>query len=63
MSTVQLPPADTEPGEHDVRGEAENLPRCTVCSHRLADHDAISLRYCQATQVQALPRNCICRVQ
>ena len=34
--------------------------RCTVCNHDLADHDRISLRFCQATQTQAFSRNCIC---
>jgi hypothetical protein len=33
---------------------------CDACGHPLASHDAISLRYCQATQAQALTRNCIC---
>lgn len=41
--------------------EAEGVPRCAVCEHLLAEHDPIGLRYCQATQAQALPRNCICR--
>ena len=35
--------------------------RCIVCEHALADHDAISNRYCQATQAHALSRDCICR--
>jgi hypothetical protein len=35
--------------------------RCTVCSHNIEDHDAISVRFCQATQAQAVSRNCICR--
>ena len=34
--------------------------RCAVCEHALADHDVISRRYCEATQANALPRNCIC---
>lgn len=41
--------------------EADDAPRCAVCEHLLAEHDPIGLRYCQATQAQALPRNCICR--
>ena len=44
-------------------GGGEDDPRCAVCSHQLAGHDPIGLRYCQATQDQALPRNCICRDQ
>ena len=47
--------------ERDVSGEVDDRPRCAMCAHRLADHDAIGLRYCQATQAQALARNCICR--
>ncbi len=35
--------------------------RCTVCEHSLVAHDPISLRYCRATQTQALTRGCICR--
>jgi hypothetical protein len=34
---------------------------CAVCAHHLADHDAIGLRYCRATQAQVLSRGCICR--
>jgi hypothetical protein len=48
-----------DPIETTVEGQEE--PRCVACSHELANHDAIGLRYCQATQAQALPRNCICR--
>jgi hypothetical protein len=41
--------------------DADRDQRCAVCDHNLADHDAISHRYCQATQAQALMRKCICR--
>jgi hypothetical protein len=34
---------------------------CAVCEHQLADHDATALRYCRATQAQALSRGCVCR--
>jgi hypothetical protein len=57
-------PSITRPRE--TSGEVDSgqdEPRCAVCSHRLTDHDVIGLRYCQATQAQALPRNCICRGQ
>lgn len=37
--------------------------RCAVCEHALSDHDAIGTRYCQATQAQALSRDCICRAK
>ena len=33
---------------------------CTVCPHPLAAHDAISLRFCQATQAAAATRGCVC---
>jgi hypothetical protein len=35
--------------------------RCAVCDHDMDAHDAIGRRYCEATQAQALGRNCICR--
>lgn len=35
--------------------------RCAVCEHEIEVHDAIGRRYCEATQAQALGRNCICR--
>ena len=41
--------------------DVDDPSACAVCAHRLDDHDATGLRYCQATQAQALPRNCICR--
>jgi hypothetical protein len=48
--------------QRDTNGEAgTGEPRCAVCDHRLTEHDPIGLRYCQATEAQALPRNCICR--
>lgn len=33
---------------------------CSVCQHELSRHDAISLRFCQASESRALTRNCIC---
>jgi hypothetical protein len=41
--------------------DVEERLRCAVCDHDLRDHDAISHRYCHATQAQALPRKCICQ--
>ena len=35
--------------------------RCTVCGHETSRHDAVSERFCQATQAKALSRPCICR--
>jgi len=32
-----------------------------MCAHDMDAHDAIGRRYCEATQAQALSRNCICR--
>jgi hypothetical protein len=34
---------------------------CAVCPHPLAAHDAISSRFCQATQAAAATRGCVCR--
>ena len=37
---------------------------CAVCPHPLADHDRISLRFCQATQpsgsAAGTTRGCVC---
>jgi hypothetical protein len=33
---------------------------CAVCPHALATHDAISVRFCQATQAAATTRGCVC---
>jgi hypothetical protein len=33
---------------------------CIVCPHAPADHDRISLRFCQATQAAAMSRGCVC---
>lgn len=57
------PPATRQSDPIESAGGGEEEARCVVCSHQRADHDPIGLRYCQATQAQALPRNCICRDQ
>jgi hypothetical protein len=49
--------AATPSGALDI----EERPRCAACDHDLHHHDAISHRYCQATQAHALPRKCICQ--
>ena len=33
---------------------------CSACPHPLAAHDAISLRFCQATTAGAATRGCVC---
>ncbi|MBY3551822.1 RGCVC family protein [Modestobacter lapidis] len=40
---------------------AAPAPSCVACPHLRADHDAIGLRYCQATVTSALTRGCVCR--
>jgi hypothetical protein len=37
-------------------------PRCGVCPHPVADHDAIALRFCRATMAAAIDRGCACQV-
>ena len=36
-------------------------PRCDVCPHPVADHDAIGLRFCRATRNAGTGRGCACR--
>jgi hypothetical protein len=38
----------------------EEVGGCAVCPHDLAAHDAIALRFCQATQATATTRGCVC---
>jgi hypothetical protein len=54
------PPLPLERAASGLRDDDAYQPLCAVCDHDLADHDAIGLRYCQATQAQALARKCIC---
>jgi hypothetical protein len=55
------PPLPRERAAHDGERDGEvHEPACAVCDHDLADHDPIGLRYCRATQAQALARKCIC---
>jgi hypothetical protein len=42
------------------RSAVVEQPTCAVCPHPLAAHDAISLRFCQATQAHAVTRGCVC---
>jgi hypothetical protein len=45
-----------------VRSEvADAAGRCPACPHATADHDAISLRYCSASQaIGTSSRGCVC---
>ncbi len=36
-------------------------PRCDVCPHPVAAHDAIALRFCRATLAASIDRGCVCR--
>ncbi|SOD74602.1 hypothetical protein SAMN05892883_3788 [Jatrophihabitans sp. GAS493] len=40
---------------------AEATVACPVCQHSLANHDVIGQRFCKATQLNAMSRQCICR--
>jgi hypothetical protein len=53
MTTIQVQ-------SDDVSADVGSV-RCAVCDHDVDAHDAIGRRYCEATQAQALGRNCICR--
>lgn len=33
---------------------------CAVCPHPMTSHDAISLRFCQATRAGSASRGCVC---
>ena len=60
MSAPPLPTLDDR-----VRVEADEAAeaagRCPACPHAVAEHDAISLRYCSASQAMATSsRGCVC---
>jgi hypothetical protein len=40
--------------------EPTTSPTCESCSHPVAKHDLIAIRYCRATADSALIRACIC---
>jgi hypothetical protein len=42
------------------RTVVEETGACAVCPHPVASHDAISLRFCHATQAAAVTRGCVC---
>ena len=42
------------------RPERAPEPMCGVCPHPLSHHDAISLRFCRATETSSLDRGCVC---
>ncbi len=50
-------PTTQAPSSHR---EDDGSAQCDACEHELADHDAIGLRFCRATQEQALTRSCLC---
>ena len=46
--------------DRDAPVAVEQADRCPVCPHPVADHDAISLRYCAASQRLATAQGCVC---
>ncbi len=44
-------------GRHEERA----VTTCPVCPHRLAEHDALGRRFCDATREVGWRRGCICR--
>ena len=55
---LDAPSVQAQAGDSPV---TDAQPRCMVCKHDVAAHDPIGLRFCSATQSQALSRGCICR--
>ena len=59
MSTTTVP--NTVPTAVPPVDEAQDA--CPACPHPVAAHDAISLRFCRATEGRAddaTPRGCVC---
>ena len=55
MTTPTATPTLTVPAEVPAFEGA-----CEMCPHALSAHDAISLRFCAATQAAAATRGCVC---
>lgn len=55
MSPAPAPAPSTTPVTHDAPAGS-----CGTCPHPLSAHDAISLRFCRATEAGHLPRGCAC---
>ncbi|MCW2495495.1 RGCVC family protein [Jatrophihabitans sp.] len=51
---------DVQPVETTTETPAETPGTCSCCEHAESAHDEKALRYCQATQLRALTRGCIC---
>jgi hypothetical protein len=54
MSAAPPVPAPSVPATPVAEGA------CPVCPHALADHDRISVRFCQASEAAATTRGCVC---
>lgn len=46
--------------DRDAPVAVDQATRCPVCPHAVADHDAISLRYCAASRMLVAARGCVC---
>jgi hypothetical protein len=54
-------PAVPTTGERVRPDVADVAGRCPACPHATVDHDAISLRYCSASQAMGTSsRGCVC---
>jgi hypothetical protein len=58
-STTARPGLDARPAEVTARSADDR--GCDVCTHPVAEHDGIALRFCRATAAAALDRGCVCR--
>jgi hypothetical protein len=53
--------AQTLPTSDNTAAVPLEAGACAVCPHPLSAHDAISLRFCRATEAQAsTTRGCVC---
>jgi hypothetical protein len=60
-----IAPAAPRTGRHERTPVAQPAPStppaCGACPHPEADHDAIALRFCRASEAQATTtRGCVC---
>jgi hypothetical protein len=65
MATSAFPTSYVTAGGTAAADREASAAACPVCPHGIDDHDAISARFCRATEAATAagttPRGCICR--
>lgn len=55
-----MPTTDVHTNDTGARIDERQVADCAACAHLRADHDPISLRFCEATVAGSYQRGCVC---